>query len=109
MADDIKEKLIGQLAPWIACDLLESRVWDDNASIFANLVMAANSNKVVVMECTNNKQILAALIEFDLTFDRASKLFVVVGKNTEKLNLLSESRVQGLVEEGFCMKTYYRE
>ncbi|GHU57851.1 hypothetical protein AGMMS49975_23940 [Clostridia bacterium] len=107
--DDIKEKLIIPLAPWIACDLLESRVWNDNASIFANLVMAANSNKVVVMECTNNKQILAALIEFDLTFDRASKLFVVVGKNTAKLNLLSESRVQGLVEQGFCVKTYYRE
>lgn len=103
----VEMKLMKPLAYWAAHENLDSRIWNAEESIFYNLLMAANTNKVICMECTSIKQIIAFLIEFEVEYNKNKTLYVVVGKAIQKL--ITDNQAARLQREGFYLKTYFKE
>lgn len=95
------------LLPWAKIGMLDTRVWNENASIFYNLLMAANTNKVICMECRSTKQILSFLIEFNIAYDKERILYVIVAKEGKKL--LSSTIIKSLEKINFYHKVFYKE
>ncbi len=97
--------LLDPFSWWICQDFFDYKVWDSKESIYYNLVMAVNTNKLICMKCTNVKQILAFLIEFDVKYEQGKTLYLIVGKAGK--NKLNDSQVEQLKQHGFFAKTYY--
>ena len=95
------------LLPWATIGMLDTRVWNTDSSIFYNLLMAANTNKVICMECKSIKQILSFLIEFNIEYDRERVLYVIVAK--EGGTLLSPTIIKKLEKNNFYHKVFYKE
>ncbi len=95
------------LLPWATIGMLDARVWNTNTSIFNNLLMAANTNKVICMECKSVKQVLSFLIEFNVDYDKNRILYVIVGKEGKKL--ISPIVIKSLEKNNFYHKVFYKE
>lgn len=95
------------LLPWATIGMLDTRVWNINNSIFYNLLMAANTNKVICMECKSVKQVLSFLIEFNVDYDKERVLYIIVAKEGSKL--LSSTIIKSLEKNNFYHKVFYKE
>jgi hypothetical protein len=94
--------LLWGLVDFVRHDLLDVREWNSNVGIYKNYVMAANTDKIIMMECVDARHILSVLIESRVEYDEKKQLFCFVCK--EKL-------VRGLInvvaENSVLVKTYY--
>ena len=114
-ANDMFDEFLSYFQQWVyksdgcgsSSNLVDAKIWEDNESIYANFVMAANSNKIVCMECTNVKMLLAYLVETGHTYDKDKKLYIAACKPRNEL--IRENLIPKFKKAGFYCKKYYKE
>lgn len=86
---------------------LVPRDWNEDVAITENFLIAANTNKYVVMHVLSDKLMAAHLIETGEPYDQNKRLFVLVSKET--LMKLTEPQQATMTAVGFRCRKYYND
>ena len=98
-----EKSLLWGLSPFFSLDMVDTREWNSRYGIYQNYVMGANTNKIVLLECTDLRHLFAVLIESGVAYDENRTLICLIFKKT----LVTDSVFQALALGSILVKEYY--
>jgi hypothetical protein len=94
--------LLWGLTDFIRLDMFDVREWNAKESIYKNYVMAANTNKIIMMECVDARHILAVLIESGIDWEEGRLLYCFVCKE-----IVVRGLIDAISKGSVLLKSYY--